>query len=141
MSLSSRSWAPFAVLLAITAGFVNRAAANDGSVPAIPCYKCVGNGVVTDPSSTCKSVNTEAWMDVGSTHCTTSGWEDGSTSCETTGQICVWVGWIGMTGTGIPAPTAGIVEDPDLDIVNCRGQVLAWAEGRTGSAALAQVVL
>lgn len=124
------------------ASFPRFAEATDAMVPAFPCYKCVFNGSMTNPMSSCDYVDTELYVDVGSTICTTFGLEGGSTTCETSGDVCVWVApWLALTGTGIPEAGAEVVASGEEDLLNCKGIVLAWAGGRTVNAHLDVVVI
>lgn len=50
MSLLSKSLILLATLASMTAAVSHLAFADASTVPAYPCYKCVGNGVVTNPT-------------------------------------------------------------------------------------------
>lgn len=129
-------------LFAITlSGATTARASNDSAVPAIPCWKCVYNGVITAPSSGCQPVDTNLLIDFGHTTCTNHGWETGIQTCSESGNACMWTNLISMTGTGLPAASESVVGDAEMDLRNCRGEVLAWADNRSATAVLEHVTL
>jgi hypothetical protein len=94
--------------------------------PTVPCYKCENYGTIMNPNSRCVMVDTDAIFDLGYTHCTTYGGGGGVTSCQTSGEVCVWSNpWLSTNGSGVPGTGIGVLAAGADPVRNCEGAIIA----------------